>query len=136
MTGRPAVGIAIVSALLGVGCSIAPKSFVQVNDPAPLVRARALGLGQGMADSEVVPTLIAQLNDPDAVVRMTAFEQLKQRTGQDFGYKPWGDPHERAPSVAAWRSWWNGQQGRAYASSQSGQRVTPTQQRRGLFRRR
>ncbi len=135
MTSRLAV-FALAAALLGGGCSIAPKSFIQANDPAPLVRARALGLHRGLPDQHVIPSLINQLNDADAVVRMTASEQLKSRTGQDFGYIPWDDERERAPAVAAWAAWWNAQQGRAYASSQSTPRITPTYQKRGLFRRR
>lgn len=111
---------ALAAALAGAaaaGCSIAPKSFLAVNDPAPLVRARAVGMGEGMSDARVIPTLIAKLDDPDGVVRMTAIEELKRRTGQDFGYVPWGGPEDRARSVAAWRGWWQNQSGAMYAGT-------------------
>lgn len=118
---------------VSAGCTIAPKSFLQANDPAPLVRARALGLGRGLPDSQVIPQLIGQLNDADAVVRMTASEELKRRSGQDFGYKPWADPAERAPAVAKWQSWWAAQPGQSAGRTNS--QVSPTHARRRLFRR-
>jgi hypothetical protein len=97
-------------------------------------------MGAGMSNAAVVPTLIAKLDDPDGVVRMTAIEELKRRTGQDLGYVPWGGPEDRARSVAAWRGWWRQQSGAAYASSQAPpRRLTAAEYRRlkrgGLFRR-
>ncbi len=133
MNGRPkrwiafALGAVTLGNLASAGCSIAPKSFVAANDPAPLVRARALGMGDGRSNSEVVPTLIGKLNDPDGVVRMTAIEELKRRTGQDLGYVPWAGQEDRTRSIAAWQSWWQGQQGRVYASTQQ-QPQPPTRQ--------
>jgi hypothetical protein len=94
--------------VLGLGCSIAPKTFRAMTHPAPIVRARAVGLGHGMPDGQVVPLLIDRLDDPDAVVRLTAHEELRQRTRQDFGFVPWADVAERAPAAARWRDWWNG----------------------------
>lgn len=93
------------------GCSIAPKGFFQSrHDPAPIVRARALGMGRDLPGQVVIPTLIEKLNDPDAVVRLTAHEELRKRTGQDFGYAPWAEAPDRAPAVNAWRRWWQTQQ--------------------------
>lgn len=91
---------------LASGCTIAPRNFLRNDDPAPIVRARSLGLGRGLPEDYVIPTLIAKLHDPDAVVRMTAHEELRQRTGKDFGYAPWADPTERAAAVNAWNRWW------------------------------
>jgi HEAT repeat protein len=93
---------------MGPGCSIAPKSFRNLAHTAPIVRARAVGLGDNLPEWQVVPPLIDHLDDPDSVVRLTAFEELRQRTGQDFGFIPWADAAQRAPAVARWRSWWNG----------------------------
>ena len=64
-------------------------------------------MGEPLADEVVVPSLIDRLDDQDSVVRLTAFEELKRRTGQDFGYKPWLDAPERAVAVGHWRAWWN-----------------------------
>jgi hypothetical protein len=71
-----------------------------------------------LADQQAIPALISKLDDSDAVVRLAAIEELRRRTGKDFGYAPWADDSERAPSVAAWRSWWQARQRRVYPSSQ------------------
>lgn len=98
----------IAAALIGVaGCTIAPKTFFDLRNPAPLVRARASQMGEPLGDDVVVPSLIDRLDDRDSVVRLTAFDELKRRTGQDFGYKPWLDAPERAVAVGHWRAWWN-----------------------------
>jgi HEAT repeat protein len=94
-------------AILASGCSIAPKSFQGLAHPAAIVRARAVGLGTNLPDSQVIPPLLDHLDDPDAVVRLSAHEELRKRTGQEFGYVPWADAAERAPAVARWRAWWN-----------------------------
>ena len=93
---------------MGLGCSIAPRTFRGLAHPAPIVRARSVALGENLPERLVVPPLIEHLNDPDAVVRLSAFQELRQRTGQDFGYIPWADAAERAPAVARWRAWGDG----------------------------
>jgi hypothetical protein len=97
----------------GCGCSIAPKSFRDLADHAPLVRARAVGLGQREPDSVAIPALIDRLGDQDPVVRLTAHEELKRRTGQDFGFVAWGELNERAAAAARWRAWWDRRNTRA-----------------------
>lgn len=92
------------------GCSLAPKSFKGIRNPAPLVRARAIPLGRGLPDNTVVPSLLRSLDDDDQVVRLAAFSELKKRSGQDFGYVPYAEPAERAPAVARWRAWWAARQ--------------------------
>jgi HEAT repeat protein len=92
---------------LGLGCSIAPKGFHHMNNPAPLVRARAAGLGRQLPDAVTIPALIDRLNDTDQVVRLSASEELKRRTGQDFGFVAWDDPGPRAQAVARWTTWYN-----------------------------
>jgi hypothetical protein len=114
-------------AALGLGCGIAPKHFGALADPAPMVRARAVGLDDQWPETVVVPALIARLNDKDPVVRLSAHERLKRRTGQDFGYVPWADAQERAAAVARWQSWW---QGRAAALAQAEPAAKPQPIRR------
>jgi hypothetical protein len=94
----------------GAGCSIAPKTFRKVNDPAPIVRARSVGLGGRLPQQKVVPALINRLEDRDPVVRLAAFEELRKGTGQTFGFVPWAGEKERAGAVARWRAWWNNAQ--------------------------
>lgn len=95
--------------LIAAGCSLGPRQFRDVNDPAPLVRARAAGLSEERPRAEYVPELIHRLSDPDAVVRLSAHEELRRRTGQDFGYRPWDDVTEREAAINQWRGWWESQ---------------------------
>lgn len=92
------------------GCGVAPHNFRELSDPAPLTRARAVGLGKNLPAREVIPALIGRLDDRDPVVRLSANEELKRRTRQDFGFVAWGDAQERAPAVARWKAWWNAHQ--------------------------
>ncbi|APW62904.1 hypothetical protein BSF38_04460 [Paludisphaera borealis] len=96
--------------ILGIssGCGLGPRNFRKIQHPAPLVRARALSLGDQRSSSQVVPALVARLNDADPVVRLAAHEELKKRTGQDFGYVPWAEEPERQAAVARWKDWLGG----------------------------
>src|SRR4051812_27803877 len=96
------MGIAL--AALASGCSVAPRGFRDLKDPAPIVRARAVGYEDRVAYEVAVPALIARLDDPDPVVRLSAHEALRKRTGQDFGFLPWAEPAERGKAIARWRS--------------------------------
>lgn len=96
----------VLAACAAAGCTLAPRKFHDISNPAPLVRARAASMGDGLPDAVVVPTLIDRLADPDPVVRLTAHEELKKRTGQDLGYHPWDDPPLRDQAAARWRAWW------------------------------
>jgi hypothetical protein len=105
------VGTTVVLISLGActGCSLGPRPFRKITHPAPLVRARALSLGDRRPSAEVIPALVTRLNDPDVVVRMTAGEELKRRTGKDFGFVAWGTPEERTRAIQRWRAWlWGG----------------------------
>jgi hypothetical protein len=82
-----------------------------MNNPAPLVRARAAQLGDRLPESSVIPPLLVRLEDSVPVVRLSAHEELRRRTGQDFGYHPWDDAAQRAESVRRWRLWWAQRQG-------------------------
>ena len=94
------------------GCGVAPKAFSQLGkNPAAINRARAVGLGEAKSDDNVVPSLIARLEDTDPVVRLTAHEDLKRRTRQDFGFIPWAESAERAPAVEQWKAWWKSSHG-------------------------
>jgi hypothetical protein len=101
------------------GCRSGPRNFLGVNDPAPLNRARAAGMDRPVPDVVAVPELLRRLDDEDAVVRLSAHEALRRRTGQDFGYQPWADPAEREPAAARWHQWW---------AARSGQAVRPSPQ--------
>jgi hypothetical protein len=87
------------------GCAHGPRSFQKVDNPVPLVRARAVGLGRRGDDAKVIPALVNRLDDGDPVVRLAAYEELRTRTGREFGYVPWATPEERASAVSRWRTW-------------------------------
>ncbi len=87
------------------GCAHGPRNFRKIQNQAPLVRARAVGLGRRQSDTKVVPALVGRLGDADPVVRLAAHEELRKRTGRDFGYLPWGTPEERSRAVDRWRAW-------------------------------
>ena len=110
MTSLRKAWMALPLLALGLGCgSMGAKSFRALDSPEAIVRARAVALGEHLPREKVVPALIERLNDADAVVRLSAHEELRHLTGQDFGYLPWGDAGERASAVERWRSWWKGQ---------------------------
>jgi hypothetical protein len=94
------------------GCADGPRNLRKVQNPAPLVRARAVGLGRRQPDSYVVPALIDRLADADPVVRLAAHEELRERTGRDFGYIPWASVEERASAIDRWRAWMGQGKGR------------------------
>jgi hypothetical protein len=87
------------------GCAHGPRRFAKIDSQAPLVRARAVGLGDRKPDSQVLPVLVNRLADSDPVVRLAAHEELRKRTGQDFGYLPWASPEERSSAIERWRAW-------------------------------
>jgi hypothetical protein len=87
------------------GCAHGPRQFEKIDATAPLVRARAIGLGAKKPDSQVLPMLLTHLGDSDPVVRLAAHEELRKRTGQDFGYLPWASPEERSPAIERWRAY-------------------------------
>lgn len=110
--GKVVVGMArsIGTAILVImvspfwGCAHGPRSFRKIQSPAPLVRARAVGLGRRQPDSRVIPALVDRLSDSDPVVRLAAHEELRKRTGRDFGYVPWASADERAGPTERWRA--------------------------------
>lgn len=119
---RTLMGIAVGLAPAIAGCgALTPRTFRALSNPAPVVRAGAVGLGDEQPDAVAIPAWIDRLDDKDSVVRLAANEGLKKRTGQDFGFVPWAEPSERAPAVSRWRAWWAGRsRGRPLASPQGG----------------
>lgn len=113
--------------ILGIssGCGLGPRNFRKIQHPAPLVRARALSLGDQRSSSQVVPALVARLNDADPVVRLAAHEELKKRTGQDFGYVPWAEEPERQAAVARWKDWLSGRPPAGTPSPQKPDKTLP-----------
>lgn len=103
-----ALGMLVGGLGIAPGCGHGPRNFRKIQHPSPLVRARALSLGDRRPNAQVIPALVGRLDDPDPVVRLAAHEELKQRTGRDFGYVPWAEEPDRQAAVARWRNWLNG----------------------------
>jgi len=110
------------------GCGLGTRSFGRIQHPAPLLRARAIGSGDRRPDSQVVPALIGRLEDPDPVVRLAAHQELRRRTGRDFGFVPWAGAEERSGAVARWWGWLRGRGAPVPAARSTGQlpRFEPT----------
>lgn len=109
------------------GCGLAPKTFKSIRHPAPLVRAQSVGLSERVPESQAFPALVARLDDTDPVVRLAAHQELKRRTGQDFGYVPWDDPEPRAKAVARWKLWLSDRSGSGTAVARRGRRLASPQ---------
>ena len=108
------IGTVVLAAAMAPswGCAHGPRRFRKIDNAAPVVRARAVGVGGRQPDSQVLPALVSRLGDTDPVVRLAAHEELRKRTGQDFGYVPWGTPEERLIAIDRWRAWlWQGKAG-------------------------
>jgi len=93
-------------ALLLAGCGSTPRNFQGMMHPSGVVRARSVAQNQGQPDFVTIPALIDRLQDPDPVVQLTANEELKRITGQDFGFANWLDKEERLTAAGRWRAWW------------------------------
>jgi hypothetical protein len=97
-------------ALIGVmayvcGCAHGTRDVRKVRTATPLARARAVGRPNGQPDSGVMRTLVGRLADADPVVRLAAHEELRKRSGCDFGFVPWASDEERALPLERWRAW-------------------------------
>ncbi len=100
------IGVAVAGALaVSSGCAHGPIMTRKMQQGAPLMQARSIGLASRMPDSQVVPVLVGQLNNGDPVVRLAAHEELRRRTGQDFGYVPWAALEERSAAAERWQAW-------------------------------
>jgi HEAT repeat protein len=58
---------------------------------------------------DLIPDLIALLDDPEPAVVQAAYGSLKQLTYQDFGPPADATPAERVKALAAWKDWWQQQ---------------------------
>ncbi len=104
--GQIIARVGVAGALvLSAGCAHTPWYTRKMRQGAPLAQARAIGLASRVPDSRVLPVLIEQLGNSDPVVRLAAHEELRRRTGQDFGFVPWAPSEERSSAVERWQAW-------------------------------
>jgi HEAT repeat protein len=67
-----------------------------------------LGL-RNLENKNVIPALIAMLNDPEAQVRQVAHFALRNLTGQPVKLSSTASPAESARVADVWRAWWRKQ---------------------------
>ena len=101
-------GLLIVVVTPCFGCGMVSRNFPTMQNPAPVVRARTIARNDSRLSTRELPVLLGRLEDADPVVRLAAHEELRRKTGRDFGFVPWGSPEERSLAVGRWRSWLSG----------------------------
>ncbi|MBX7103729.1 MAG: hypothetical protein K1X57_06590 [Gemmataceae bacterium] len=80
-----------------------------LKDPAEELRRAAAVACAIKEDKEMIPDLIAALDDSAPWVVRACGVALARLTGQDFGPAANASADERAKAVAAWKSWWKAQ---------------------------
>ena len=104
---RSVLTTAIAAAMLaGCGRQVAEVEYQQrIQDPQAAERVRAIVEALERDDRSALPLIVDRLDDEDAAVRLAAVSALREMTGQDFGYQPYGPLHERVEAVERWRTW-------------------------------
>lgn len=116
--GAPAAGMAawMAAALVAwmaaglfamTGC-VAPAFRADLTSARTAQRVPALvdaADTQDASEPVAVETLVRQLDDPDAAVRLFAIGALHRRTDRRFGYRWYRDAEGRREAVAAWEAW-------------------------------
>jgi hypothetical protein len=104
--GRIVARIAVLTTLgWSWGCAHGLSKYRKMQQAAPLMRAKSIGLAGRMPDPQALPALVSRLDDSDPVVRLAAHEELRRRTGRDFGFVPWASSEERSGAVERWHAW-------------------------------
>jgi HEAT repeat protein len=96
--------------LRALGFFHAPQAYQALYDklhsPNPTDRMNAiLGL-KNLGTKDVVPTLLAMLNDPELQVRQVANFALQSLTGEKFNLPPRVSSQEPAVPTQHWHAWW------------------------------
>lgn len=107
------------------GCSQAPvKPDARAAD-APS-RIPALVGSANATDPASLEELVYALGDDDPAVRLFAIQALKDRTGQDLGYRYYDTPEARAQAQRRWRQWLADQQNPASPPPDASDATDPT----------
>ena len=80
-------------------------------DENKLVRLEAARAVLEIGAWETVPILLDGLKDQDQSVRFLCIQALKQKTGEDFGYKFSTPAEEQREALHKWQNWWNATKG-------------------------
>lgn len=90
-----------------------PKVKELLGDEQYDVRAQAAKTLHAFGDASGLPVLVEALRadtvwfdiDFGQIAREDAWNFLKKLTGDDYGYKPWEGPEQRAPGLAKFEAW-------------------------------
>jgi len=87
------------------GCGGLPKTvgLLDLENPDPAIRIRAIKWAGENKLTEAVPLLVDRLQEQDVSVRFYAIMSLKRITGTDQGYDYKADAASRSEAVARWR---------------------------------
>ena len=87
------------------GCGGPPKTvgLLDLENPDPAIRIRAIKWAGENKLTEAVPLLVDRLQEQDVSVRFYAIMSLKRITGTDQGYDYKADAASRSEAVARWR---------------------------------
>lgn len=99
----PALACGVLIAALCAGCRSGTAGKPQIASNHPLDRAQAAVRTAERGDANSIHALVDLLEDPNDVVRMVAIHSLRRLCGEDFGYRYYADPVERAAAVGRWR---------------------------------
>ena len=77
-----------------------------LHDENPEIRRAAASACAFKEIKRFVPQLIELLSDRERGVARTAYEVLKDLTGQDFGPARDADEAARKQAIATWLKWW------------------------------
>jgi hypothetical protein len=106
-----------VGAILGLEAIVdkeaIPELRKRLNDDIYDVRAQAAKTLHAFGDEGGLPVLIEALSsnvtwfeiDYGQIAREDAWNFLKKLTKDDFGFKPWETPEQRAPGLKKWHDW-------------------------------
>jgi hypothetical protein len=97
------LGIMILAGGLVSGCfSPDPISLTSDSPPSEIP---AIKQAADKNDRTAIPRLVQDLDANDSAVRFAAINALRRMTGEDFGYRYYGDEIDRRPAVQSWRQW-------------------------------
>jgi len=105
----PTLGALVVGSLLAValgGCGGQSEQVRRLYSAVPQERFEAIRWLARHGSEDVLPSLIASLEDEDPSVRWAAIHALRDRTGENFGYRPEDREHRRLQAAGRWRHWW------------------------------
>lgn len=80
--------------------------FNQLHSPRPTDRVNATLALKNLGTRDVIPALLAMLNDPDVEVRQVADFSLRTMTGQAIELSANSSPDATRRAAGRWHAWW------------------------------